>query len=128
MFENLTDLSFQRTRKQAIGFYLVALLVGTVSTALAVIVYLAVTGSVPLPKSRDFAEGLRIGQEMGKGVVPFIVFLISTTLGILIIRAKKTYTSLTVGCVILAAVLSVIGALFSFIPVAYLTTLPKSTS
>ena len=131
MFEHLTDLSYKRNRKQAIGFYLALLLAGSILTAIIVFIYLHVTGAAPpLQKGQGFhasyLESMRTIQGMEQGVVPFVVFLISTAMAILIVRAKKVQGRVVLLCVVLAAALSILGALFSFIPVAYLTTLPKS--
>jgi magnesium-transporting ATPase (P-type) len=125
MFERLTDLSFQRTPKQAFGFYLAWLIGGTFLTAIIVFLYLALKGEAPLPKGKGFADGMQIGQQVAMNVVPFVVFLISTAFSALVARAKNTYNGVTLLCIFLAAVLSIIGAIFSFIPAAYLTTLPK---
>jgi hypothetical protein len=127
MFEHITDLSFQRTSKQALGFYLASMVGASILTAIIVIIYLYATG-VPLPKGMDIAGSIRIVQGLEKAVVPIIVCLISTALAILIVRAKGIYNRITIGCIFLTALLSIIGALFSLIPVAYLTTLPKSSS
>jgi len=127
MFEKLTDFSFQRTRKQAVGFYLASMVGASVLAAIVVIIYLRVTG-VHLPQGMDIDGSIQIIQGLEKGVVPIVVFLISTALAILVARAKGIYNRVTIGCIFLAAILSIVGALFSLIPVAYLTTLPKSTS
>lgn len=127
MFEKITDLSFQRTRKQAVGFYLASMVGASVLAAIVVIIYLRVTG-VHLPQGMDIDGSIRVIQELEKAVVPLVVFLISTALAILVVRAKGIYNRVTIGCILLAAILSIVGALFSLIPVAYLTTLPKSVS
>jgi len=126
MFENLADLSFQRSTKQATGFYLVSMLGTSVLTAVILIVYLYATG-VHLPQGRDIAGSIQIIQGMEKTTVPLVVLLISTALVLLIMRAKKAYNRAGIICVVLTVLLSAVGALFSLIPVAYLTTLPKKS-
>lgn len=54
-----------------------------------------------------------------------IVFVISTLVAWLLVEAKGIYNRKTIGCLVAAAALSVPGAIFSYLPIAYLTTLPK---
>jgi hypothetical protein len=124
MFENLADLSFQRTRKQAVGFYLATMLGSGFLAAAIVMAYLRLSG-VQMPQGRDLSGGIEVIQNMEKSVVPIVVFFISTALAVLVARAKGVYDRVTIICIFLAAILSIIGAIFSLIPVAYLTTLPK---
>ena len=128
MFEKLFDFSFQRSRKQAIGFYIVWLLAGSLLTAVVVEIYIRFNGSEPLPKGLDFAGAVRALQGISGAVVPSFIFLFSTVMASLIVRAKNAYNRVGMTCVFLAAILSVTGAILSLIPVAYLTTLPKSSS
>jgi len=131
MFERLTDLSFQRTRKQAVGFYLASLFSGCIFTAVILFIYVHVNHIVVMPKGKGFQENFSAGlvtvQVMGTGIVHFIIFAISTILAALVARAKNAYNGVSLVCIILTAVLS-FAAVLSFIPIAYLTTLPKSAS
>jgi len=52
------------------------------------------------------------------------VLVLSTLLAILIVRAKGVYNWITIGGIIVTAGLSMGGALYSFVPIAYLTTRP----
>ena len=126
MFEHVTDLSYQRNWKQAVGFYLVYLLILSLSAGVIVIIYLALTGGLPVAKIKSADEGFRNGLEIAKNVVPWIVPSVSIILAGLVIRAKKLYTAVAFVCVVLSVALSVFGAIFSLIPITYMTTLPKS--
>ena len=128
MFGHITDFAFQRTRKQALGFYLTYLLVLALLSGIIVFLYLFLTGSLPVPKVKSLAEGISNGQDIARHIVPYVIFLASMALAGLLIRAKNLYTVIGFSCVLLAALLSNFGALLSLVPIAYLTTLPKSTS
>jgi len=128
MFEKLTDFSFQRSRKQAIGFYIVWLVGGSIITAFFVDIYIRFFSGVPMPKGMDIAGAVRALQSIGKSVVPVVILVFSTVMALIITGAKKAYNRVGLACVLLAAALSFVGLIFSMIPVAYLTTLPKSSS
>ena len=123
MFEKITDLSFERNWKQAIGFCL-AFLFALVLTALVIgiinVVYMSLAGGLP----KDNAVAMQAGHAFGKEVIPVLEFL-TTAVALLIVRAKKAYSAIALGCVVLAAVLSVYNMLFSLVFIGYLTTLPK---
>jgi hypothetical protein len=130
MFERLTDLSFQRTKKQAAGFYLASLFAGALLSVVIVITYMHINGIAPHTEERGFQAGFDAGmgalQQAGSGLIHFIVFVMSTTLAFMVVRAKNIYNRVTIGCIFLTVVLS-FAAILAFIPIAYLTTLPKST-
>lgn len=123
MFEHLTDLSFQRSRKQAVGFYLVWLLAGSILTIVALEIYRRAMG-LHIVKGEGVAGIRNMIMEL-MPVAVRVVFVISTLLAALIARAKKAYNAKATLCIVLAALLSLTGAFLAFIPVAYLTTLPK---
>ena len=110
MFRRLTDFSYQRTLVQAIGFYLVYLIVGIVVAAMLG----ALSG--PLTGNAGFEGGLLIGTIFAIVACPVLSFAILYKKGLL----------RHVGFV-LVALLSVPGAaagglLLGLIIVAFLTT------
>ncbi|MBU6475550.1 MAG: hypothetical protein KGL10_05815 [Alphaproteobacteria bacterium] len=119
MFEKLTDFSFQRSRVQALGFYLVLLVAGY---ALSV---LAADLAVMIKTMRLPARGNVYGVVDVRPYVVSLVCVFSTAFAALIVRGKGMSDYKGWICVALAAALSFVSAPFSFIPVAYLTTLPK---
>jgi hypothetical protein len=125
MFEKITDLSFERSWKQAIGFYLVCLLTVTLlALVIGIIDLIYLTSTGILPKS---PEALQAGHEFGKKIFPLFAAS-STVIALLIIRAKKAYSATALITVFVAAVLSAFTFIFvALIPAACLTTLPKST-
>ena len=128
MFEKLTDLSFQRNWKQAVGFYLVALLAGAVLLVVVGNTYLFIIGHGILPNPKDRNDVINTMNAVRPAIVATLL-LLSVGLSALIVKAKKAARNWTaIGCIFTAAVLSIVGAPFSLIPVAYLTTLPKSSS
>lgn len=128
MFEKLTDFSFQRSRKQALGFYIVWVLGGSIITAIVVDIYIRFFSGAPMPKATDIAGSVRALQAIGKGVVPTVILVFSVAMAALVIKAKKAYNIAGLICIVFAAIFSFIGLILSLVPVAYLTTLPKSSS
>lgn len=116
MFNKLNDFSYQRSTKEAIGFYLAYLL-------LIVLVSIGLS----IPASIIFAgnemEAYRVGSMVG------IITAISISMGtsILIIREKKlTKNTGLLLLVPLAGVLAFLaGGLGGLIPSAYLSTRKK---
>jgi len=125
MFEKLTDLSFERNWKQAIGFCLVfflSLILLSLVIGIVNFTYISLVNGLPKVPVANQA-----GFAFGEKIILLLKFL-STAVAILTVRAKKAYSVPALIGVFLAAGLSISSFfIFSLIPIAYLTTLPKST-
>ena len=115
MFKNLMDFGYQRTAKEAFGFYLAyLLLIAVVCGVLSGLIGFVVADS------GTFAEGFKKGVRIGAPIAVCIVLTISFT-----ILAKKKRLS-HFGYLLLALLsgaLSLLGGgLLGLIPVAVLTT------
>jgi hypothetical protein len=112
MFQEIMNFNYQRSAKQAFGWYLMYLLIG--------IVIGLVSGYVAAIAAKSFAEGFNIGRMAGQlSAVPYNILL-----GTLLIwhRPKDAPNLLLV---LAGAVLSTIsGAIGGLIPLAYLSTRP----
>ncbi|OGZ97511.1 MAG: hypothetical protein A2676_01185 [Candidatus Sungbacteria bacterium RIFCSPHIGHO2_01_FULL_51_22] len=114
MFKHLTEFSYQRTAKEAFGFYLaylvIIILLGMLSGGIA--------GVAVGPTDNDFDMGVRIGT-----VFAILASLILTTL---VVYKKKLHQNfLYVLLVIVAGGLAILGGgILGLIPAAYLTTKP----
>lgn len=114
MFENLVDLSFQRTGKQAFGFYLAYLFLFALISGICGGLFGAITGH------SDFATGVRVGQ--------ITAIILCLSLAIVIVIQKKQMSFKVIVLVLLSGALAVfIGALGGLIPIAFLTKLGKNT-
>jgi TIR domain len=112
MFAEIMNFNYQRTGKQAFGWYLMYLLIG--------IVIGAVSGYVAGTFTQSFAAGFDIGSLAGRlSAVPYHILL-----GTLLIWNRKKDASavlLVLGGVMLSLVL---GALGGLIPFAFLSRRP----
>ena len=110
MFSNLTDFSYQRTGKQAVGFYFAYLGMLLVCGFLVGFVWAIVTGI------NDFAVSVRVGQVLGVIAV--------LTLSFLVLKNKKLIGEFKyILLLLLSGVLAIFGGgLIGLILVAYLTT------
>lgn len=111
MFANLTDLSFNRTTKQAIGFYLAYfLLIILVAGLLG-----AIAGIISGETTSAYSLGLKIGN--------ITAIIGSVGLSLLVVNKKKLKDFKYIFLVLLAGLFAVfLGALLGLIPAAYLTT------
>ena len=110
MFENLFDLAYVRSTRQAVGFY--------IAYFVLMVTFLLIAGGI---LASDFVEGIQVGATIAIIYCPVLS---------LIIVAKKGGLG---GKGILMVLLSFIGAnvgggLIGIIPAAYLTTLPTRPS
>ena len=115
MFKNLTSFGYQRSTKEAIGFYLAYLV-------LVMIVGAVLGGTLGVAMQNDtFDFGLRVGNV--------IAVIVSSGVSFLILKEKKLLNSF--GFILLALLAGLlalfIGGLGGLIPAAYLTTRPAST-
>jgi len=119
MFTKPFDLGFTRSAKQAIGFYilwliLIGLLGGVVSAAL-----------FPFfsNETSNFEAGFRAGAKVGLKIGASFAIIADTMLAFWVLKSKKAFTFFNVLLAIITGVLSIFGgALLGLIPVAYLTT------
>jgi len=110
MFKNLTDLSYKRTTKEAVGFYIAYLLIFMIAGAIGGVLFLNVENS------ESFAAGVNIGSK--------ISIILSIIISFSVIYAKKISNNF--GYIILALISPILaafgGGLLALIPIAYLTT------
>ena len=128
MSNALTGFALKRTRTQALGFYIVWLIGGTVLTTTLLYIYMCLGGNGPMPEGMDVVATMRAFEAVRVTVGSFIICVFSLVLAALIISAKRLYNRSALICVLLAALFSLSGLIPSLIPVAYLTTLPKKGS
>lgn len=113
MFKKLIDLSFQRTRLQAVGFYV------------AHVVLIALIGSLmagifgKFSSASNFQEGFQLGVKVGS----IVAFILSITFSFSVVRAKNIFSYGTILLIVLSGILSLfLGAVGGLLPTAYLTT------
>jgi hypothetical protein len=118
MFQSLTDFSYQRSALQAVGFYIVYLILTIILGAIAGVVFGISTSN--------------LGSDIGQKVGMITAILVVLTLSFRIIQAKKLLNKyFYVGLAVLSAVVAFLGGgLLGLIITAYLTTLsaPKNKS
>lgn len=114
MFKNLTNFGYQRSAKEAIGFYIAYLALFMLIGA----IFGGIGGLVAQNKTFDF--GLRIGN--------IVAIITSLGLSFLILKEKNLLGSF--GFILLALLSGLIalfiGGLGGLLPAAYLTTKPAS--
>jgi len=112
MFQEIMNFNYQRSAKQAFGWYLMYLLIGLIIGF--------VSGYVAGIAAKDFNEGFNIGRMAGQlSAVPYNILLGT----LLIWHRKKDAPNLLL--VLGGVVLSVIGgAILGLIPLAFLSNRP----
>ncbi len=116
MFSQLTNFGYERTGKQALGFYLayllLVLLVGGIAGGIAGVI----TGG------EDHEFLMRVGGG--------IAILVCLLLAVLVVSAKGLWSSFLALLLVLAAggLAAVLGALLGLIPVAYLSTVKSKNA
>jgi len=112
MFQEIMNFNYQRSAKQAFGWYLMYLLIG--------IVIGLVSGYVAAIAAKSFDEGFNIGRMAGQlSAVPYNILLGT----LLIWHRQKDAPNLLLA--LAGAVLSTVsGAIGGLIPLAYLSTRP----
>jgi hypothetical protein len=116
MFQEPINFSYQRSWRQAIGWYLIFMLIGV---ALA-----AVVGKIAGIGTTTFSEGFNAGRPVGQ--IFGVCYLILLAALLLWPRPKDAQNILlAVGCLICY---SLLGALVGLIPLAVLTTRPSLQS
>jgi hypothetical protein len=127
MSNALAGFALKRTRTQALGFYIVWLIGGSIITATLLYIYMCLSNG-QMPEGMDVVGLMRVFQSLRLTVGSFVICGFSLLLAALVIGAKKQYTRTALICVLLTAFLSLLGLIFSLLPVAYLTTLPQKAS
>ncbi len=113
MFSVLTDFSYARTRRQAVGFYLVYLGITILVSGAAALVFSHVTGD------RTLETGAMVGN--------FVAIVLCLTVSIAVVYQKKDRSFRAVFLVLLSGTLAMFaGGLGGLIPAAYLTTLDSN--
>jgi len=114
MFKNLTNYGFERTGKQAVGFYIAYFFLAIFFGFLTGALYALITGD------ETFEGGMRAGQIMA------IFYCLG--LAIIVAHFKGILSSFKVILLVAASgIMAVlIGALGGLIPVAYLSTTSNS--
>ena len=110
MFEDLFDFSKERQPTQALGFYIVFLIIGAALGAFSGMVF-----------ASTYSEGLIVGQVVG--------VLYCIILSYLVVSSKGLLSTSFSGFIFITAILSYfIGAVGGIIPVAYLSTIKNIKS
>lgn len=116
MFRNLTNFSYQRSAKEAVGFYLAYLLLSAIGN-----VFLSGVLGVA---TQDYFFDFQYGSKAGN----LLAIVISFGTSIVILKSKKLLGSFSL--ILLALVSGImavfVGGLGGLIPAAYLTTRPKN--
>jgi hypothetical protein len=110
MFNHLFDFGYQRSTKEALGFYIAYLV-------LAIVAAMLLGGVAGMIGEGDTA------YELGVKIGSIVAVVASVVLSFLIIRAKRLYSFGMILLGIVSGLLALItGGLGGFIPVAYLST------
>jgi len=111
MFKHLTNFSYKRNAKEAIGFYIAYLVLIMIVGAL-----LASALGIVMDTSDSFTFGLKVGNVTA--------IIITTVVAFLILKEKKLLSNF--GYILLALLSGILavflGGLGGLIPVAFLTT------
>lgn len=120
MFRDLTHLRKTRRSLEAFGFYLAYLGLGLLLAGFA-------GGVINISNPNDsFMSGYKVGTQYGH----FVAVIYCPLICILILRAKKSYTFISLLLVPISGILVVfsLGMLVGLIPVALLTTFRDSST
>ena len=115
MFENIFDFGFNRTNKQAFGFWLVWLLIAVLGMMFISFLMPSSAGTL----DQAFEEGFQLGATVVVFYCPLIAFIV--------LGAKNRLNEFRyiVICLLSIIISFFLGGLFGLIPAAYLTTLEK---
>ncbi|MBR1461062.1 hypothetical protein IJ596_05465 [bacterium] len=97
MFKELMNFKFKRTKKQAIGFYIVFFIIGALLGGI-------VSGLLQTGSNADFQTQYNLGVKIGW----YVALTYCTLLSLIMLIVKKLYTS--AGAIILF-LLTIIGAM-----------------
>ena len=110
MFSDLFDFAKQRTRKEALGFYIAYSILTIMFLFLFGILMALVFGDKIIPQATQIGRSFAV--------------LIPLVLSFEIVRQKKAWNFSNVLLALLSGILGVFGIFVGLIPTAYLTTLP----
>lgn len=111
MFNNLFNLEFKRSKSQAVGFYIIYVLIGLLLAGLAGVIAAIIYPDI---------NGIMLGGIIGTIYTLFVYFYSY--------RLKNLHSTYLIILGLTAALLAYLfGILISFIVVAYLTTKSKSS-
>jgi drug/metabolite transporter (DMT)-like permease len=112
MFQHLTDFAYQRTKKQALGFYIAYL-----ALIIAIGGLLGIFIQATSPSQKDTSVTLYYTGSL-------LAILASLLLALTVAVSKRIYTQVSVILVIILSGVfgSMAGGMLGLIPVAYLTT------
>lgn len=112
MFNDLFNFAMQRTRKQALGFYM-AYSILTIMLLFIIGILMAL-----LFGEKIVNDAMQIGRAFA--------VLIPLTLSFEILRQKRIFTFTTVLIALSSGLLGVLGIFVGLVPTTYLTTLPPA--
>lgn len=120
MFKNLTDFSFRRSGKEAVGFYLAYLLVGLIVGGIGGAVAGLQAGAT------TFSEGLKLGLKIG----PIIAMVYSIAISLTVLLQRKLYTGFGYIVLVLCSGLFAAfgGLLLGLLVPAFMTTRDAGSS
>lgn len=99
MFQNLANLSFKRSKLQALGFYIVFMILGLIFSGVVAGVVVGIASP-----SADFQEGFNKGGALG----PLVATAYNAILIFVVFFSKKLYKNA------IAVILTIIGALITY--------------
>ncbi len=118
MFQHLTDFAYQRTKKQALGFY-----IGYLALIMVIGGVIGIFIQATSPSQKDTGSTIHSVASLLAILAPFL-------LALTVAVAKRIYTQVfVVFMIILSGVFgSIAGGMLGLIPVAYLTTREKKNN
>jgi hypothetical protein len=134
MFKDLLDFSKERTIKEAIGFYFIYFFGGILLSVLLMLLCIIIVLILPISMIPEFfysselsvEENWNEGLEIGFQVGPYLALIVNSVLGFLILYKKNSLRLLEVCMFVLSEIVAFsLGALFSMIIIAWLTTRPN---
>lgn len=110
MFKNLTNYSYKKDFKEAVGFYIAYFILVIILSLLAGVIIGAIT------RNNNYSVGFKLGQ--------IIAALFSITLSFFILYKKKLYKNFSyLALTLLSGLLAYAGGAFlGFIPTVYLSS------
>ena len=122
MFKNLTSFSYKRNWKEAVGFYLVYLILGVILSGIiaGIIGPIILLGFRNLDISQAKSQGFATGQQIGTYTIIMFVLIISG----LLLKSKKLFKNFWyLVLALLGVILTVFGGLLlGLIIPAFITT------
>ena len=124
MFDDLFILEKERSNKQAVGFYLVYLIIFILGVMLIGSIWATF---IFAGSEASFADGFDAGS--GSTLVPMLAVLTTLALSVVILYKKKINGFGPIVIALLSGLAAVLGgSLLGLIPTAYLTTLKNESA